>query len=228
LPPRRAVIAVAALSLLAIPPLAGGRIITKARVANLDADPALEKVGPQEVCEPPASGAVAAVCGPDQFAQRRIVVEDTCDGVAYSRVVSTEQEAVIKLVVSNFEDITPRPEIFFDLRSGAGGRAGEMRIVSWEEGTPPACPNARALFRYPSKRTRGRVPLRAKSLDTFDGSLRDATKRYAGKELRLRETYVDANDALCCPSFERITWFGYNAGKDLYVRFRTHVRRIRR
>jgi hypothetical protein len=226
LPHRAASTAAAVLAAFILPAVALGRPITKPKTVNLDGDPALEQVIPQEVCEAPAGGATAAVCGPDQFAQRRIVIEDTCNGVPYSRVVSTEQEAVIKLVVSNFEDLTPRPEIFFDLRSGAGGRAGELRIVSWEEGTSPACPNARALFRYPSKRTRGRVPGRAKALDTFDGSLRDVTKRYAGKELRLRETYVDADDALCCPSFARITWFGYSAGRDLYVRFRTHVKRI--
>ena len=54
------------------------------------------------------------------------------------------------------------------------------------------------------------------------------SKSHAGKELRLRETYVDRNDALCCPSFERITLFGYNAGMDLYVKFRTTVKRIRK
>jgi hypothetical protein len=39
---------------------------------------------------------------------------------------------------------------------------------------------------------------------------------------------VDRNDALCCPSFERITLFGYNAGMDLYVKFRSTVKRIRK
>lgn len=157
------------------------------------------------------------------------MVEDTCNGAPYTRVISSEHEAVIALVVSNFEDLTPRPEIFFDLRSGAGGRVGEIRVVSWEDGpTATACPAPRNLFRYPSKRTLGRVPRRARSHDTFDATLRDVTKRYGGKELRLRETYVDRNDALCCPSFERITWFGYSAGRDLYVRFRTHVKRIRK
>jgi hypothetical protein len=220
--------AAAALAAFVLPPAALGGAVTKSKSANLDRDAALERVVPEQVCETAATGANVSACGPGQFAQRRIVIEDTCKGVRYSRVVSTEQDAVIKLVVSNFEDVTPRPEIFFDLRSGAGGRVGEVRIVSWEEGTPPACPNARMLFRYPSRRTLGRVPRGAKSHDTFDATLRDVTKRYGGKEVRLRETYVDANDALCCPSFERVTWFGYNAGKDLYVRLRTHVKRIRK
>jgi hypothetical protein len=220
-------LAAAALSLFAIPPLAGGAVITVPRTTNLDDDPLLEQVIPQEVCLPPGA-AVVPPCAPDQFTQRQVVIADSCNGTPYTRVVSAQHEAVIKLVVSNFQDITPRPEIFFDLRSGAGGRAGEIRIVSWQEGPTVGCQEPRTLFRYPSKYTRGRVPRKARSLDTFDATLRDVSKSHAGKELRLRETYVDRNDALCCPSFERITLFGYNAGMDLYVKFRTTVKRIRK
>jgi hypothetical protein len=168
-------------------------------------------------------------CATDQFTQRQVVIADSCNGVPYSRVVSSQQEAVIKLTVSNFQSITPRPEVFFDLRSGAGARFGEIRVVSWQDSqVPGSCQEPRTLFRYPSKYTRGRVPRKAKSHDTFGATLRNVSKKYAGKEIRLRETYVDRNDALCCPSFERNTFFGYNAGMDLYVKFRTKVKRIRR
>jgi hypothetical protein len=229
LPHRAASTAAAVLAAFILPAVALSRPITKPKTVNLDGDPALEQVIPQEVCEAPAGGATAAVCGPDQFAQRRIVIEDTCNGVPYSRVVSTEQEAVIKLVVSNFEDLTPRPEIFFDLRSGAAARVGEIGIVSWEDGATAAdCPVARTLFRYPSKRTSGRLPRRAKAVSSFDAVLRDRSKRFGGKELRLTEFYVDRNDPLCCASFRRVTWFGYSAGRDLYVRFKTRLSRIRR
>lgn len=118
------------LALLAVP--AFGEV-TQTRVANLDGDPDLEQVIPQEV--------------PGTYPQRRIVISDTCNGAPYARVVSSEQDAAVALEVSNFEDITPRPEIFFDLRSGAGARVGEIRIVSWEDGpTPGACPAPRDLY----------------------------------------------------------------------------------
>jgi len=217
------------LAVLCFPVLAVGRVVTKTKIANLDDDPALEEVIPQEVCLPLADEAAVSDCPPNRYSQRHLVVQDTCGAAPYASVISSEQEAVIKLRVSNFEPITARPEIFFDLRSGAGGRVGEIGIVSWEDAaSPTACRKPRSLFRYPSHRTLGKVPRRAKSHDTFDAILRNHTKRYAGKELRLRETYVDRNDALCCPSFQRTTWFGYNAGKDLYVRLSTHVKRIRR
>jgi hypothetical protein len=157
------------------------------------------------------------------------VVADTCNGAPYTKAISSLQEAVLTLGVSNFEDITDRPEIFFDLRSGAAARIGEIGIVSWEDGPAPgACPVPRALFRYPSKRTRARPPRGAKAVSSFDAVLRDATKRYAGKELRLTEYYVDRDDPLCCGSFRRVTLFGYSAGRDLYVRIKTRVKRIRK
>ena len=226
---RHLAVAAAALAAVAIPSLAFAKVQTTPKVVNLDSDPELEQVIPQEFCHPFTEGAAVSACPPSAFAQRRIAIADTCHGAPYSRVVSTDQEAVIALRVSNFEDATDRPEIFFDLRSGAGGRVGELGLVRWNDGPAQgACPEPRALFRYPSKRTLGRVPHRAKAHDTFDATLRDVTRRYAGKEVRLRETYIDRDDALCCPSFERISLFGYNAGQDLYVRFRSRVKRIRR
>jgi hypothetical protein len=227
--PLRGVVLAALLAALVFPVIAGGRPVTKTKIANLDDDPAREEVIPQEICLPLADQAAVSDCSPDDYPQRHIVVQDTCAGQPYAQVISSEQEAVIKLKVANFEPITHRPEIFFDLRSGAGGRAGEIRVVSWENAAgPTACRAARNLFLYPSSRTSGKVPRPARARDTFDATLRNHAKRYAGKELRLRETYVDRNDAVCCPSFERVTWFGYSAGKDLYVRIGTRVKRIRK
>lgn len=216
------------LAALVFPALAGG-VVTKTKVVNLDDDPQLEEVIPQEVCLPLADGAVTSDCPPNRLSQRHIVVQDTCGGTPYASVISSEQDFVLTLKVSNFEPITRRPEIFLDLRSGAGGRVGEVRIVSWEDASSPtACRTPRNLFLYPSRRTLGKVPRHAKYHDTFDATLRNHTKRYAGKEVRLVETYVDRNDAFCCPSFARTTWFGYNAGKDLYVRIGTRVKRIKK
>lgn len=225
----RLLLAAAVPAALVFPALAPGGVVTKSKRVNLDDDPQLEQVVPQEVCLPLADQAAASDCAPDQYPQRHVVIDDTCAGAPYEQVVSSEQDAVVELTVSNFEPVTHRPEIFFDLRSGASFSVGEIRIVSWEDATSPtACRKPRTLFLYPSRRTRGRVPRGARFHDTFDATLRAHTKRYPGKELRLSETYVDRNDALCCPSFERVTWFGYSARKDLYVRISTHVNRIRK
>jgi hypothetical protein len=156
------------------------------------------------------------------------VIQDTCNGAPYARVVSSLQDDVATLRVAQVDGLTPRPEIFFDLRSGASGRVGEARIVRWDDGPAGGCPEPRLLFKYPSRRTRGRVPHGARSIAGFDERIGEFSSRYPGKELRLIEVYVDRNDALCCPSFERVTYFGYSGGRDSYERYRTRVRRIKK
>ena len=216
------------LAAFVLPAIALGQGITDTKVVNLDGDPDLEHVIPQEACTTLADRAVVAACTPDQFAQRRIVIEDTCNGAPYSKVISSEQDDVYKLQVRQFDGLTPRPEVFFDLRSGATGGVGELRIVRWDDGLPGSCPRAKDLFVYPSKKTRGRVPRGAKYRDGFTERVRNFTKRYAGLEIRVSEYYVDRDDANCCPSFRRFTWFGYSGGKDRYERYRTRVKRIKK
>jgi hypothetical protein len=42
------------------------------------------------------------------------------------------------------------------------------------------------------------------------------------------ETYVDRDDAFCCPSFRRVTQFRYSRARDEYVRYSTRVSRIKK
>src|SRR5262249_55578897 len=119
-------------------------------------------------------------------------------------------------------------EIFFDMRSGASGRVGDTRLVRWGDSSDAACPKPRTLFRYPSNRTRRHVPRGAAYHDSYSVRIREASKRYAGKEIRLIETYLDRNAPCGRASFKRTSYFGYSAGKDTYVRYRTRVVRIRK
>jgi hypothetical protein len=217
------------LALLAAPPLALALGITTTRTANLDSDPPLEQVVPQEVCTSLAGPARASSCGADQFAQHRVVVADTCNGVPYAVVASSVQDAVDRLKIEDIDGRRDRPEIFFDMRSGASGRVGEVRVVRWED-RPGACPAVHDLFRYPAHRTSGAIPRRrgARFRVAFSPTLHDFSNRYRGKELLMRETYADRNDAFCCPSFARTTYFRYSPAKDAYVRYRTRVKRIKR
>jgi hypothetical protein len=226
---RRLSLALAAFALLAIPSLAAGQGVTEPKVVNLDGDPALEQVIPQEVCTSLTSGAAAAVCTNDQYPQRRIVIEDTCNNTPRAVVVSSVQDAVYRLEIANLDGLTPRPEIYFDMRSGAAGRVGDTRIVRLDDPvTAGACEQVRTLFRYPSRRTRGKVPRGAKYRDNYGVRVKEFSKRYPGKEVRLTETYVDRNDPFCCPSFKRTSYFGYSGGKDVYERYSTRVTRIKK
>jgi hypothetical protein len=224
---RRALLASAAVALLSLPAATLAQGVTKTRIVNLDADPNLEEVIPQEVCTALTASGRQAACPPEQFAQRRIVIEDVCNGGPYAVVASSVQDTVDRLEVKNVDSLTPRPEIFFDLRSGASGRVGDTRLLRWEDAAAGACPRVRTLFRY-SKRTRGKIPRGARYRDNYGARLHEFSKRFAGEEIRLTETYVDRDDPFCCPSFKRTTYFGYSAGKDEYVRYRTRVKRIKK
>jgi hypothetical protein len=99
--------------------------------ANLDSDPDLERVVPVQLCEsldgkrrvsPPA-------CADQEFPRRKVVIEDTCNGTPYTREISSVQDTVYRLRAINADGATQRPEIFFDTRSGATGRGGEIRVV---------------------------------------------------------------------------------------------------
>jgi hypothetical protein len=198
------------------------------RRANLDADPYIERVIPQELCEA-TDGTLhlpQPECAADQFPRRRILVEDVCAAAPYIHRISTVQDYVDQFNVLELDGATERPEIFFTIRSGASGRGGEVRIVRYGESRGD-CPKARWLFRYPIKSTLGRIPRGAVGRVSFYASARDLRKRHPGKEVRLVETYVDRDDAFCCPSFRRVSFFRFDRGRDQYLRYRTRVRRIR-
>jgi hypothetical protein len=218
-----------ALALLAIPSIAAGAGAITPKVVNLDGDPALEQVIPQEVCTSLTSSVVASACTPDQYPQRRVLIEDTCNNAPRAVVVSSVQDTVDRLVIANLDGLTARPEIYFDMRSGASGRVGDTRILRWDDpATAGACEQVRTLFRYPSRKTRGKVPRGARYRDNYGVRVKEFSKRYPGKEIKLSETYVDRNDAFCCPSFQRTSYFGYSGGKDAYERYSTRVKRIKK
>jgi hypothetical protein len=196
--------------------------------ANLDSDPALEHVVSRQLCEAPDGKFTVPPppCSDDQFPRRRIEVEDSCDGKGYTFAISSVQDFVDRLRVTNADGRTKRPEIFFDLRSGATGRGGEAQVVRIVDERRGVCPRPRILFRYPRKSTLGPIPRGALGHDSWSPALRDFTRRYRGKEIRMTETYVDRNDAFCCPSFERVSYFRFSRPRDRYVRYRTRVSRI--
>jgi hypothetical protein len=199
------------------------------RSANLDSDPALERVVPRSLCEA-ADGTLTPPqprCADDQFKRRRIEIEDSCAGAVHAIPISSVQDFVYRLRVVEADGATSRPEVFFDIRSGATGRGGEARVVRLDDAAPGACPKALTLFRYPSRATLGPVPRGASGHDDWSPSLGNYSRRYRGREIRLTETYVDRNDAFCCPSFKRVSYFRYNRARERYVRYLTRVSRIK-
>lgn len=202
--------------------------------SDLDGDGQAEKAMALELCES-SSGRTREAdppCRKRELVRQRVAIEDVCHGEMVRYLVSQTHDYVKKFELVEVDGDATRPEVFFEMRSGAAARGGEIRIVSYEAvGNPPPVPQARPcnatrnLFRYPSVRTVGRIPAGERFRVGFYASLRDYSPESAGEEVRLTETYVDRAGSFCCPSARRITHFRYEPQRDRYVRYRTRVTR---
>jgi hypothetical protein len=200
------------------------------RIANIDGGPDLERVLARSLCEA-SDGTLSppqgTSCAAGTFPRHRIELDDTCAGQPRSLPLSTVQDFVARLRVTDVDGNPTYKEVFLDVRSGATGRGGESRLVRMRGDGSGGCPRAESLFRYPSRATAGRLPRRAVARSSWDAEVRDYTRRFRGKEVRLLETYVDRNDPYCCPTFLRASFFRLPRGRDHYLRFRTEVRKIK-
>jgi hypothetical protein len=198
--------------------------------ADLDGDGAAERVVARQLCEAIDGGSLRPAqppCGDGEFPRQRIEIEDSCSGQLVTHVASSVQDNVYRLRVREADGLTGGPEVFFDLRSGATGRGGDIRVVRLDQSG--GCSVVRTLFRYPARATRGAIPKRrgAVGRDSFSVSVRELQRRYRGRELRVTETYVDRDDAFCCPSFRRVSLWFFARNLDSYVRYKTRVKRIK-
>jgi hypothetical protein len=55
--------------------------------------------------------------------------------------------------------------------------------------------------------------------------LKDFTRRFRGNELRLSEGWVTRTDALCCPTYEKLSFYRYVKSRDRFVRYHTELKR---
>jgi hypothetical protein len=117
-------------------------------------------------------------------------------------------------------------ELAFELRAGAGGRGVQAKVLRFRarEG---GCAVVRTMFSYPQPATFGPLPKGAVYFNTGEVAIRDFDKDIDGLELRTIEKYQAANEAGCCPSLQRTTFWRLNAARDGYRRYETAVRKLR-
>jgi hypothetical protein len=217
---RKALVALAALLVLA-PPAAHALFKNKSVSGNLDSDPARERVKAVRVPDP-------ADPTDDTLAQTAVDVVDDCPGGQTDQRISGTEEFLLTLRLVS-ADTRPGKEAFVDLRSGASGRHGELRLV----GLRPApagssvCAVPHDDFRYLSTRPT-RHPRGAPDLTDFELAMKNYSHRFKGSELRLLEGWAKPTDALCCPSFEKRSFYRYDRRKDRYVRYASQVTRTPR
>lgn len=195
--------------------------------ANLDSDPELERVVAEEVCLSEGALRGRAPCANDEFPARRMVLEDTCQGMPARYLLSRVQDTVERFQLAEIDGRRGRPEVFFLMRSGASGRVAYARLYRYLRRRGAPCPAPSRLFAFPSRGTLGPIPRGAEGRAGSDVRVREYSRRFGGKELQVIETYVDRDDAFCCPSFRRTSYFRFSRRRGAYVRFATTVRRIR-
>lgn len=196
---------------------ASGLFREKSVSGNLDADPNIEQVKAERVPDPtdPAD---------NDLAQTAVDVLDTCAGTPIQTRITSVQEALVTLRLVD-ADTHAGKDVFTDLRSGASGRVGEIRLVSWRPQVGgPVCAAPHILFKYSSRHPTHRPPGTV-AMSDFVASVRDFTPRFRGKELRLSEGWVTRTDALCCPTFEKTSFYRYVPARDRFIRYHTDLKR---
>jgi hypothetical protein len=187
---------------------------------NLDGDPAAEQVTAVRVPS-------AVDPNDDDLAQVAVNVLDTCPTGATDQRIAGPEEALVTLRLLD-ADTRPGKEALIDMRAGASGRHGLLRLVSLRPGPAGgACEVPHNDFSYLSTRPT-RHPRGAGALTDFEIAVKDLSRRYKGKEVRLLEGWATPTDALCCPTFEKTSLYRYDRAKDRYVRYSAKVTRNRR
>jgi hypothetical protein len=187
---------------------------------QLDSDPDVEQVKAVEIPSPvdPAD---------HDLSQVAVDVVNNCPGGPTEQRIAGPQEALVTLRLVN-ADTHPGKEAFVDMRSGASGRFGELRVVSLRPAPAggAVCQIPHDDFKYLSTHPT-RHPRGTNALTDFELTVKNLTRRFNGRELRLLEGWAKPTDALCCPSFQKTTLYRYDRKRDRYVRYASKVTRTR-
>jgi hypothetical protein len=216
---RPAILAALILALVLAAP-ASGLFTDKSVSGNLDSDSNIEKVVAERVPDP-------ADPNDDTLAQTAVDVVDQCGSTEIRVRIAGPQEALAELKLVD-ADTYPGKDVLADLRSGASGRVGEVRLVSWRPSSgTPVCAAAHDLFKYRSSHPTHRPP-HAVAMSDFVVSVKNFTRRFRGNELRLSEGWATSADPLCCPTYEKLSFYRYVKARDRFVRYHTELKRNRR
>ena len=146
--------------------------------ANLDADPALERVVARDLCQAGDGSIVAKpTCSPNETQRHRIEIEDACGGrpardpaLRRGRLRASAQRHRRRRRSGSQRDLPRRPQ----RGDGRGGAAGVVRLTG---AGPDGCAAPRWLLRYPAKATAGALPRRSRELARAGGSTSRTTRR---------------------------------------------------
>jgi hypothetical protein len=222
------VLLVVFLAALWVPAAAAGQApepLAQPIVTNLDGDPEPETLLARELLCYRDGAEVPPPCQPDDVRQLMPAIQDTCNGqpVTHDLFSPAGAENITVARVLDADGDASRPEVFVQGFSGATGRTGEAVLVRLTD-APGACPQPRRLFHHPDRAFDGRR-LRGGYGAMGVVRIRDFSRRYRGRELRVEIPFYRRRDAGCCPSMRKTVWLRYDPRRDLYRLYRTRVNR---
>jgi hypothetical protein len=207
----RAPLALAVLLALPAAALATHELNAHPVEANLDGDPALERV----VAEKVRSRGID---------YRRVVLHDDCDGIDPGWILSPRHDIVPVMEVREIDGDPARPEIRLEARSGASGLAGVARVYRYAvaEGPPVSCSVPQRLFDYSTSRPRPRPP-KGTWVAGFGVFVKNYRRSTPALEIRLVESLGRKGRPALTANGSRTTYWRLEG--DRYVRYRTRVTR---
>lgn len=210
--------------------LAQGPLSEPVVVANLDGDPANERVVVREISCGSPEGATPPPCDRETTVFREIQVDlvDECGGTERrTALLPRTEEAVDQLAARELDGNPSRRELVVTAYSGASGRVGSGAVVRLVDG-PDGCAKVRRLFTFGPARARTPKPKGASSHAIGTLRVLSLRKDLPGKELRFSEPWYRRADPGCCPTWISTIDLRYDARTDRYVRYRSRITRTRR
>ena len=195
-------------------PAAGAQVAPV--VANLDGDPAVERVVPRNT-----ENANGRAWGLWHF-----VLVDSCDGATRRYRLSPRYTGPDRLEVRQVDWYTRRPEVFFELRLGGGGHIGVAKVVRLAGRAGRGCPTPVTLFRYSTHDPPFADPKGFGGPVDFRVEISNRTTRYRGSEIRLEERYIRPYASLADHRRRRVTLFRFSPLRNRYVPYSTRVSRV--
>lgn len=210
--------------------LAQGPLSDPVVVANLDGDPANERVVVREVSCGSPDGTSKPPCDKEATTYRELQVDlvDECGGAERRTALLLRVEEVVdQLAARELDGDQARRELVVTAYSGASGRVGSGAALRLRDG-PDGCATVRRLFSFGPAKARTRKPRGASYFTVGTLRARSLRRDYPGKELQYSESWYRGGDPGCCPTWSSTISLRYDRRADRYVKYRSTVRRLGR
>jgi len=209
--------------------LAQGPLSDPVVVANLDGDPANERIVVREISCGTPDGTTKPPCDRETTVYRQLQVDlvDECgEDERRTALLPRVEEGLDQLAARELDGDASRREIVVTAYSGASGRVGSGAVVRLADGSD-GCARVRRLFTFGPAKARTRKPKGASYHATGTLRVLQLRRDFHGKELRYSEPWYVRSDPGCCPTWTSTIDLRHDTKTDRYVIYRSRIKRTR-